>query len=582
MAKVVSSAAIDGTFYPSAKVRLIIRFDEFGATDVQASAPAKPTPLLKGFVDVAAPLVVKQTSAGLSLEPKGATTAPGGPQGQSGSSDDRTHVVAGIIPKRMTWSQNGLRAGSTLSVKFKFVDAPFDPRTIRSCAIEAYVGCVRAEDYARGVDGHTRTGSTGQVNYAEPLNVIPDAYQDDEGQQRTNLRFQGFVDDWAIEWDDDGEPLVVLECCDNTRLLIDVQAPVGLVISPLKPIDRAIADYLSNFPNFAGLTVITLPIGTTPPALGAALAGTAYQPQLGPPPAKGGGALEKLSVWDYLTDVTGSLGYSVRVDGTQIIVQEPRTLLNGAGGARLDDPFQGRTVDGETFRYRRLIWGNNLGKLRVSRRYARKVAANVIVRCYSTRRKKDLVAFFPNPKSQQSMLTVKALPGDGNAQQNWIEWKVRGIEDQETLERIAENVYQSNGRNEIELDMKTKWLASFGGGNLDPDLFDMKVGDTFELLTKRATADVANVAGVASDGTVAEIERRLIADASAEMQGLGFDAKLAGAYATAYVNAGFQVLYRLRHMVIDWDGDQEGVSIDIHGVNYIEVRADKPTSGDRP
>src|ERR1019366_5424634 len=279
------------------------------------------------------------------------------------------------------------------------------------------------------VAGQTRTGTTGQVNYAEPLNVIPDAYQDAQGQQRTNLRFQGFVDDWDCDWDDDAEPVIKLECCDNTRLLIDVQAPAGLFVSPTLPVDRAIADYLSNFPNFAGLNVVRLPAGLTPPTLKSALAGTAYQPQLGPPPAKGGGAVEKLSVWDYLTDVAGALGYSIRVDGTDIIIQQPMSLLNGAGGARPDDPFRGRNVDGETFTYRRVISGRNLGKAKVSRKYAKKVASNVICRCYSPRRKKTLVAFFPNPKSQAAMLAVKALPGDGNAQQNWIEWKVRGVED---------------------------------------------------------------------------------------------------------------------------------------------------------
>src|ERR1019366_7297258 len=182
--------------------------------------------------------------------------------------------------------------------------------------------------------------------------------------------------------DDDSEPVIKLECCDNTRLLIDVQAPAGLFVSTTLPIDRAIADYLSNFPNFAGLNVLTLPAGLTPPTIKSALAGTAYQPQLGPPPAKGGGAVEKLSVWDYLTDVVGSLGYSIRVDGVAIITQQPMDLLNGAGGARPDDPFKGRTVDGETFTYRRIIWGRNLGKAKVSRKYAKNVACNVIVRCF--------------------------------------------------------------------------------------------------------------------------------------------------------------------------------------------------------
>jgi hypothetical protein len=577
----VSSAAIDGAYYPSCKIRLILRFEEYGSNAVQASSPPKPVPLLRGFKDQAAPLVARVDNSlpgarRFTLEQAGAKPAPGGPQGQSSSSDDKTHVIAGIIPKRLTWSQNGLRAGDTVHAKIKFVDCPIDPRTVRSCAVEVYLGTVSADDYARGVAGQTRTGSTGQVNYAEPLNVIPDAYQDAQGVQRTNLRFQGWVDEWADEWDEEGEPLLSIECCDNTRLLINVQAPAGLAISPKKPLDQAIADYLSNFPNFAGLTVETRPAGTTPPALQTALAGTVYQPQLGPTPARGTGAVEKLSVLDYLVDVCGAVAYSLNMDGTTLVLQQPLTLLDGKGGARPDDPFQGRTVDGETFQYRRLVWGRNLGKLKVARKFAKKVATAVMVRCYSTRRKKDLVAFFPDPKSQAALLAASALPGDGSTQQNWVEWRVQGVEDQATLLAIAQNVYQSVGRQEIELDLRTVNLASFGAGNFDPDLLDMKTGDTFELLTARATADVAGAVGLAGSGTIAEIEQALMADAAAEMRGLGFDDGLASAYATAYVNAGFQTLYRLRQMSIDWDADEQGVSIDLRGVNYVEVRADKP------
>lgn len=583
MATNIQSAAIDGTYYPSFKCRLILRFEEFGSTKVQASAPPKPTPLLKGSIDLSAPLTVQVDTSvpgtqRYVIAQSGSQPAPGGPQGQSSSADGLTHVIAGIIPKRLTWNQNGVRAGATASMTFKYVDAPFDPRTIRACALEIYGGTVRAEDYALGVGGQTRTGNTGQVNYSEPLNVIPDSFVDASGNSRSNLRFQGWVDDWDVEWDSETEPIIKLECVDNTRLLIDVQAPAGLFIATNLPIDRAIADYLSNFPNFAGLGVLTLPAGTTPPTLAGALAGTAFQPQLGPPPARGGAAPEKLAVWDYLTDVAGALGYVIRVIGTDVVLQLPQTLIGGTGATRPDDPFQGRTVDGDSFTYRRLVWGRNTGKAKIGRKFSKKVPQNVIVRCYSPRRKKDLVAFFPDPKSQTAMLVVKALPGDGNTQQSWVEWKVRGIEDQATLNLIAQQIYQQVGRNELTLDAQTKNLASFGGDNLDPDIFDMLVGDTFEFLQARSTPDPANAVGAAAGGgTLAEIEQRLISDASTFIQSLGFDAGIASAYAIAYVNAGFQTLYRLRQMSVAWDGDEEGVSIDLHGVNYVEVRANQPT-----
>ena len=277
------------------------------------------------------------------LEPAGTTTA-GEPQDQAKSQDNRTFPINGIIPKTATWSANGIRAANTLTAKFKYVDCPFDPRTIRSCAVELYLGTVAADNYRAGTAGNQRAPGT---NVAEPLNLLPEQYKGPGGEQRTNLQFQGFVNKWEIDWDDEEEPVITIECRDNTQLLIDEEAPPGLVISGNKPIDQAIADYLSNFPAFVGLSVQYSPAGATAPTLAGALAGTAYQPQLGPAPARGGGAASKLAVWDYLTDVAGALGHVAVLDGTTIVIQQVKTLFSNAVTSRPDDPFQGRTVDGQ-------------------------------------------------------------------------------------------------------------------------------------------------------------------------------------------------------------------------------------------
>ena len=161
--------------------------------------------------------------------------------------------------------------------------------------------------------------------------------------------------------------------------------------------------------------------------LGQALAGTAFQPQLGPAPAKGGGATQKLSAWDYLTDVCGALGHNVRVEGTVVVIEQVQTLLSGTAARRSDDPFQGAIVDGVPFQYRRFLLGRNVQKLQVSRNFSKHAPTNVEVRCYSTRRKKDLVVRFPDPTSARKNLQARALPGDGTTDQKWMVWKVRGI-----------------------------------------------------------------------------------------------------------------------------------------------------------
>jgi hypothetical protein len=557
---------------------MIIRFEEFGDTSVQAQSPKKPTPVRRGTTSQNAPLVVQSDNSvpntrRFQLVPKGGQVSQGGPQGQTKSGDGYTYVLAGIIPKSATWSQNGIRAADQLQLRLRMIDCPIDPRTVRSCGVQYFLGCVSADQFARGVSGETRTAKGSETHsYVEPLNLIPDEYVDAAGQQRTNLRFEGFVDVWDVEWDDDGEPVLTLDCRDNTQLLIDTEAPAALVISPARPIDQAIADYLANFPTFAGMDVEYRPIDATPPTLKDALAGTAYQPHLGPPASKGGGAAEKLSVWDYLTDYCGAIGHTIRVEGIVVVIQQVVTLLSSDSPRRSDDPFVGRTVDGKFFPYRRFLWGRNLKKLRIKRNYAKNKPTNIEVRCYSTRRKKDLVVRFPDPHDVTN-LRANPRPGDGGVDQVWKVMKVQGIEDEAVLLLVAQNAYQSIGRNELHLELETANLTSFGGTSDDVDLFDMRAGDTFELLIAR---DTNPPLGQGGDGAQASIEQALLTRAQDAMQRLGFDPGFAAAYAKAYTSASFQTLFRLRAMSIDWDAEEEGVSIHMVGANYIEVRVDKP------
>lgn len=592
MGENVVSANLEQSYYPSAKVRLLIRFDELGSKSsvVEGAQKLVPHTVLRGTQAPRAPLVVSNdptAPAGVTrllLLPQGSSTSTGaGPQDQSSSSDGLTYSIAGIIPKRATIDLNGIRAADTAAIKLRGIDCPIDARAIRSCGIEVYVGTVSADDFAAGIGGQTRSASSGGadqhgVDYDEPINVIPDTYVDANGVQRTNLRFQGFVDTWDSDSGDEGEEWTIsLECRDNTQLLIDVESPATLGVGVSDPIDKAVATYLANFPNFAGLSVEFRPPGATPPVLGDALAKTAYQKKLGAMvPTRQGGAVQKLSVWDYLTDVAGALGLVIFVDGTTIVLQEPQTLfgnqqVGGTSKGRADDPFVeggGRTVDGQDLLRRRMVLGRNIKRQVTRRSFNKNAPTNVEVRCYSHKRKRQLVARFPDPSTQKDKLAVHALPGNA-ADQRWMVWRVRWIEDLVTLQKIAQQVYQ-NGRNEFLVDIYTHDLASFGGDNLDPDLLDMKVGDPFDAL----------VAQDLDSSSITETEAFLIAQTNDYMQGLAYDPGLAAAYAKVYqATVGFQTTFRLKAMTIEWDsdaGDDPAVRLEVHGVNYVEVRLDQP------
>jgi len=557
------------SYYPRCTIRLILRFDEFGGSNSTSSPLRTAAQLLNKSVTTknlngVAPMRSPLTAQLDPTAPAGVTryilvnptsSAPGGPQDQTQSVDKLTWDVT-VIPKSASWGQNGVKDANTLDCVIKYIDCPIDPRLVRAVAIEMYLGCIAEDDAV----------AQAQKTAANDAAIIPTNFTGPLGETRSNLRFQGWVNDWTVEFGD-REPTITLKCQDNSQMLHNQEQPPRLVLDMKKPLDEAMADYLANFVQFAGLSVEYRPSTDTPPTLNTVLSGTAFRPNLGPPMSKGGGATSgsKQSVWDYLTDIVGSISHNIRMDGTTVIIQKVRSLMAsdaGSSAARPDDPFKGRSVDGVSFTYRRFLYGRNLQTMKLARNYTKKQVSNIECRCYVTERKLTLVGRFPTPAQRQ----IYALPGNVT-DQKWTVVKVSGITDQNMLNAIAQDYYESLGRQEMSVQLKTKNMGSFGGDNTDPDILDMKVGDTFELLVNR---DLDNV----NDLTRIETALTAAGQNAALMTALGFSPGFASAYAQAYTNADFLTLYKLKGMKVEWECDQ-GVSLDIDGINYVEVRANQ-------
>jgi hypothetical protein len=553
------------SYYPGAKIRLTIRLDEFGASRLKP-APSKTTKNLNGIRDprgalqaVLDPGAPQGVTRYLIVE-QGATQAQAATN-QARSSDGLTFDVT-VIPKDMTWDQNGIRTADTLSATIKFIDCPIDPRCARSVAVEAFIGTVSDNEFAAGIEGKVRTGIAAQ-GQGDSLNLIPDTYLDANRNQRTNSRFIGWVDKWDVEWEDEAEPIIRIDCRDNTQLFIEQQAPPRLVLDMNAPIDKAIAVYLSHFPQMQGLAVQYLPTTDQPPVLAGTLLNTAYRPNLGPHLSKSGGN-DKLSVWDYLTDICGSIGHLIRVQGTTIIVQRPRAVTPGLPEPRVDDPFQGRTLStGEELTYRRFLYGGNVKSMKISRNYAKQTPTNIEIRCYDTEHKTLLVERFPLPADQQ----MYAIPGDAQPDQKCLVKAVYGIKDRKVLQAIAQAYYEQLSRSELQCEVKTRNLSSYGGGNLDPDILDMQAGDTYELLVNRSSDEVSTLTSIEKALTVQQKN-------AVFMQTLGFASDFANAYAKSYTDAGFRSQWRTKNMKVVW-GTETGIDITVTGANYIEVRADQ-------
>jgi len=576
--------ADSNTYYPGAKVRLAIRFENFSKKIQDDKPPAKPLKNLSGVADKRAPLKVTSdpnapsNAPRLLLEFDGSKKPLAGmsPQLWTNSADGFTQVINGIVPKTASWVQNGIRTADTLSLTLNYLDCPIDPRTIRSCAVAFYLGTLDPDDYASGTEGVTRGEHSSQGSHdwegktSAPMNLIPDEYTDIHGQKRTNLRFQGWVDKWEIDMSS-GEPLIQIECRDNTQMLLDQEAPARLLISAALPIDQAIAKYLTHFPQYGGLTVEYRPKKDDVPALKVAMDKTAFAPKhLAVAPGMIGSGTSNLAVWDYLTDITGAIGHSIRMEGTNIVIQEVRTFMAGKDMRRSDDPFLPR--DGRV--NRRLIYGRNIMDLKSSRSFVRNSPTNIEVRSLSTKDKKVYVARFPQFRLRSSddrVSTVEtAVPGDMGADEKWLVWRVQGITDEKFLRVIARQIYESLGRQELMIKLKTRDLASFGGCNLDPDILDMKPGDTVDIYVNRTMDEISSIT---------KMEGNLLAQSEGFLRSRGFTDEFIKAYSDGYQSNAFQVGYRVKTLGFGWDAET-GVQIDIEAVNYVEVMADKHLSSE--
>ncbi len=560
----------DQSYRPSWKVRLTLRLDEFDTGILAKRVPGKLVKNLNGLRDDGSDLeVVKDADDPRRWvfrdKSKNRTTlAP------TSSSDGLTHVISGVIPKSFEWKANGIRAADELRVTIRAEDFPFDPRVFRSIQVEFFLGTLTPLEFAMGARGAVRRDvyGSGVPNEDQPLLVIPDESVDARGVRRTNRRFVGWVDKDKLSLADGAPPWVEFECRDHTQLLINQGAPPRLVIGAKLPLDQAIATYLANFRQYAGFSIEYVGIdGAIAPTMEKALAATAFRPDLGP---QAGGGGDDLTVWDYLTDVCGSIGHVIFVDGTRIIIARPATILAGQATTRSDDTYRPRQLESGKFPVRAMIYGRNLSSAEISRDFANREAKNIEVRSYSPKLKKVLVARFPTKESRIPTST----PGSGASDNKWNVVHLRGIEDQKLLNEIAEDYYNSRSRTELEIVLKTKAFASFGGDNADPDLFDLKATDAIQFLIDRGSDASWSTASNASEANV----RRLVA--------LGYRADFAQAYARAYSNAHFQTLFRVREMSVSGDVD-EGVSFEIRGANFVQVRGEprdaaKPANSNQP
>jgi hypothetical protein len=554
-----------GDYYPSAKLRLRIRIDEI---DQPTSLTLPPTAITErsSREDVLAAITrLRYTRAEeggpfllvpiVTAEVR-STTAEG-----ERSTDQLTHVVSGIQPKSVTVERNGIRAADTFKATFPYIDAPFEERLVRSCGVEVFMGVVSSGDFALGINGATFGD--------EPLTLVPDF----DNNQVTNRRIIGFIDSWAIKRPADGQATVTIEGRDLTALLIDAALPTVFRADLTLPLDELFASILATLPAAQGLTIEMRPRGTEAPVLSRAAARVSRPRRGQNPRANPKGEPQKYSYWDYLTDLAGMAGFVTYVEDTSVVIQTPRTAYGSRYAQREADLYTARTVDGETFPVRAMIYGRNVLDLSSERKFAAKKANTVEVRCYDTQTKQTLSARFPPMTNQAGQRRVTdAPPGNSGGDEKIDVHTVTNCRDVATLRARAQSIYEQQARNEVNMTLETRDLNSFGGNDEGPDLLDLRAADSLEILVARQT-NMDSVTRLRALDSASRVKN---------LMELGFTESFATTYASIYDASGIQTVFRVRDVSYDWTRE-EGVKIMIGLINYLVVRDEQSLpAGEEP
>ena len=551
-------------YYPSLVVNFKLRFDEaLTTTSTQYADPAT----------VQAPLVDPEPAKKLITV------------------KDKLSQVMGLIPKSATVELPGYRHAGKFNLTFEYKDFPIDPRVIRAAQVELHLGAVADTDFAKGMVLKAGGPRTSVLNT-----------RDGTAMRLDTLLMLGTIDSIDSEHGTSGS-IVHMEGRDLRGLLLDVPLTAGVLhkIKADQPINLVVEDIIYEHPLLAReLTFGTFkvvvdkaewPNGVLPVADPSVIQRHQQDAEGKKSTMAMKGNPDSGNFWDMITQFCFLVGAIPWFKGTELRISPAKYLYKqiaqGSTPSSGKTPFAGgkkrtiTTVVGgqkqtEDLTIRRLAYGADILSFKLERKLTGKKTPRIIcVSCDSDAAAKGIAnatieAEFP-AKSKAPPTHVS--PDGDVAQLEDLRISIPGIKDKARLLAIAENIYHEVGRGEIGGSCSTKDLASFGGGNQDPDLLFLRPGDAVEVVTSAASALGARppiVSELTSHNSTSEQE-----EVQALTDRLG-DPNLARVLVATARNtvAELQRIFRVKDVKFNWAaGSGVGIDFDFH--NFVEVRNDK-------
>lgn len=550
-------AATGNVWYPSALVRLTLVPEEFGQ-------PAD-------YLD--AEIMDSSKVAGTTPEDRLARMSSPG--------FGRKTKTIDVVPEHVEIEMNGYRAADTCTVKIPFRNLPVDPRMARACLVQVFLGTVEARDFSAGnrnwvAEGRPAASGTPSLVKAYGM----------QGVQ--NLRFVGYVDEWHVKYDDDGDT-ISLKMRDFTGVMLDIElaAEVLKTVNYNQTLDRVVRDILKLHKSTANMAVepetassdTTIPTARNPADTPRVMLGKDGKSPKVPPPMA-----DSIKMWDLVADVCNkSAGWIAYVDLDRVVIRPPNAPVPDSKNT-LQQPLSafrrvipGYESLGETS-IRVVVYGKNIEKLELERKMAGFPPTGVSIVSYDCDSRTRIVGSFPSAAdlkakgSPQKSTGVKVKSAGKVGEVTYRTFFYPGLRSEKAAYEIARQVYEQMGLQELQGSLQTQDLASLGGDNTDPDILSLKSGDAIRILvapgdTNRDRRLISQMNDLAKKGR---------SELAAFLVGLGFGADIADVIAEKWKQKDqFASVFYVRNVRHTFDAG-DGYSCSMDFVNYIPVRSKFP------
>lgn len=490
---------------------------------------------------------------------------------------DRLTKRVGVVPRSASLELPGYRQAPKFSLSFLWKDLPIDPRAVRALGVEIYVGVVDPAQFSRTMLFRSEYGRLAASLLEKP----------------ENLMVAGVADEVTTDFADKGSELVI-EGRGLQGLFLDARVHEnslkGLQVE--QPIDDLVREVLSR----AGLSA-KVPVQADPPEEwpGGTIPGVATKDVVtrANRGADGAGAnmpqkgdSSTMQFWDLVTQfcfLVGAVpyfeGHVLRLRPAQSLYERKRRAAAGQTPFRPNRPRSVRGVDGkdEQFAIRRMVYGRNLSRFRLSRKTAgASKLPTVRVVCNDPDAAEGgagqvLEARWPEKTATDSEKATDVAPSGSQSKQEDMTVPVYGIKSIVRLRQIARALYEEVARGELSGSASTKDLASLSGGNEDADLLRLRPGEPVEFLVD--ATGLRTFPPIVSDANMlaAKSPKEAVAELAEQLGDRDLAEVLVGTARGQF--QGLQDFFHVQTVKYSWDA-ASGIAVDFDFQNYVEARVD--------